>query len=608
MSRINRELYIKYNGPFIASQSDFVWDSIRRCAFGGCILATISQHYHTVHGLLAMSNGTYNSIKGTQENDGLVLNPMPVLSQFEECGDYRLFTKEKTGQNIGDWLDQSHRALSVYPSHVISHTIDEAANGVLAVEIYNFQTREERPRRIVSTTCHAHKAATSGNKGQGTSSHKRNLNPDAKVHLTKLHTLTVSFNHSGPRKKVIERVHQEEGRVKYSSLQPSVPTRWGSRHKEASRANENQYDFNIGIRRIIAQDGIDKEVFQKHMKEHGNIDGAILLQENWDFLQQYEGGFQVLQEYIVFCQHLDVRIHEELIRLRGTLSNLSRPYFEMWENVSKRRGDDCAKDLTDRPLNQLVVASSFEFMNDSGDKYLNHNRHMMLDTAERGRRITYRELATRTELFKRCDGDDLDLDADIASPLSEGLEDMDELPLLMAVGCLCNPLMQNTTRIIKAGLMTEGQAEHAVRELLTIMEQYYEGKVGKEMTSTLTEHMEAGNEYSSAEDFRYGQETPKKKAIGEYDKYRHWCLPLYQPVMEANTVIGDVDDDGQPEKPVYVFGKVIRRGKDLPNGTNLADYVDEVGHFDALGYVLVQFLLIHLFLKLNCILLSVFRF
>ena len=36
---------------------------------------------------------------------------------------------------------------------------------------------------------------------------------------------------------------------------------------------------------------------------------------------------------------------------------------------------------------------------------------------------------------------------------------------------------------------------------------------------------------------------------------------------------------------MYEFGKVLQRGKNLPNGTNLADYVDDFGHFDALRYV-----------------------
>ena len=72
----------------------------------------------------------------------------------------------------------------------------------------------------------------------------------------------------------------------------------------------------------------------------------------------------------------------------------------------------------------------------------------------------------------------------------------------MALGCLYHPLMmQNTTRIVVVGLMTDGQAEHAVQELLTkygIMEQDYKRKVRREMNATLTEHMNAGNEYNTA--------------------------------------------------------------------------------------------------------------
>ena len=59
--------------------------------------------------------------------------------------------------------------------------------------------------------------------------------------------------------------------------------------------------------------------------------------------------------------------------------------------------------------------------------------------------------------------------------------------------------------------------------------------------------------------------------------YRHWYLSLYQPIMEATKAIRDVDSDGQTRTPVYEFGQVLRRGKDLPNGTNLADYVGDLG-------------------------------
>ena len=51
----------------------------------------------------------------------------------------------------------------------------------------------------------------------------------------------------------------------------------------------------------------------------------------------------------------------------------------------------------------------------------------------------------------------------------------------------------------------------------------------------------------------------------------------------SNPAVEDVDSDDQSKskKPVYECGKVVQRGKDIPNGTSLADYVDKFGHFDA---------------------------
>ena len=68
----------------------------------------------------------------------------------------------------------------------------------------------------------------------------------------------------------------------------------------------------------------------------------------------------------------------------------------------------------------------------------------MLETIERGHQIAYRELAARTELFYWTVDDHHDLDAEIGSSFFEGLEEADKLPLLilMALGCLCRPLVQ----------------------------------------------------------------------------------------------------------------------------------------------------------------------
>ena len=57
----------------------------------------------------------------------------------------------------------------------------------------------------------------------------------------------------------------------------------------------------------------------------------------------------------------------------------------------------------------------------------------MLDTVEMGRQIAHRKLATRSELFYWTVDDHHELDADIGSPIFEGLEEANKLPFLMAL-------------------------------------------------------------------------------------------------------------------------------------------------------------------------------
>ena len=102
---------------------------------------------------------------------------------------------------------------------------------------------------------------------------------------------------------------------KEEPIQPSVPTRQGSRHNEASRANENQYNFNIGIRHILSKEGVDKELLQKKMKAHWNILMVIFSSRRiGTSSSSMRVAFRICKStYAVFCQHLDVCIHKELI-------------------------------------------------------------------------------------------------------------------------------------------------------------------------------------------------------------------------------------------------------------------------------------------------------
>ena len=77
-------------------------------------------------------------------------------------------------------------------------------------------------------------------------------------------------------------------------------------------------------------------------------------------------------------------------------------------------------------------------------------------------------------------------------------------------------------------------------------------------------------------------DTPLQKATKEWRKWERYCHPAYLPEMEPNRLMGAVDSEDRPKKPVYVLGKVIKRGKNLDNGLNHADYVCSNGCYDLL--------------------------
>ena len=77
--------------------------------------------------------------------------------------------------------------MSALPSYVGSHTVDEAPNAVDSVEVYKWNTREERPQEVVTERCTAHQTHSGAINGDGTSNHNVNLNPESGAMLNKLH-------------------------------------------------------------------------------------------------------------------------------------------------------------------------------------------------------------------------------------------------------------------------------------------------------------------------------------------------------------------------------------------------------------------------------------
>ena len=63
------------------------------------------------------------------------------------------------------------------------------------------------------------------------------------------------------------------------------------------------------------------------------------------------------------------------------------------------------------------------------------------------------------------------------------------------------------------------------------------------------------------------------KALQEFNKFYQYRAGLYCPKFcpVKSSVLSGIDEDGVERK--IFFGPVVERGKDLPSGKNLADYI-----------------------------------
>ena len=292
--RIVTELYIKYIKSFVASNSDFWWDKSRKLGFGACVGCFIANHYKFKNGLsLAMSNLTLKEMKNDGTVNELLLSMMPTMDRCQALLDFKSWTIEKSGENIGAWLDDVHGGVGIKADHIGSHIVDGASNATSSMETLAWKTSDERSQRIVTDNCDAHKANTTAGQASGTSGHVTNLNPELGSTLDKLHGWMSSISNSGKRQGIIHHVQAEKNREKCPRISAAVVTRWGGRHDETRSANCNQADLDIAIRRMVAIGGVDEALFKDH-NEAGTLETVLIGDDDWNMYQQYESGMNLI--------------------------------------------------------------------------------------------------------------------------------------------------------------------------------------------------------------------------------------------------------------------------------------------------------------------------
>jgi hypothetical protein len=97
---------------------------------------------------------------------------------------------------------------------------------------------------------------------------------------------------------------------------------------------------------------------------------------------------------------------------------------------------------------------------------------------------------------------------------------------------------------------------------------------------------EVGNKWDMQRmDFLDGVAAPQKKAEQEYDVYVSYMHGMFQPTMKSQRELGFIDEEGNPQEPIYAIGEVIAAGKNLPSKRNHAEYIDKTGHYNIVKYL-----------------------
>ena len=287
---------------------------------------------------LAISKTTMKILAKRGAVDTLLQSNKAALHRCQCLLDFSCFDKPKSGENIGEKLDEVHRAVGCYADYIGSHTVDGASNARKSVECLEWETMDGRSQTIVAQPCDAHNGNMSASIGSGTSGQVTNLNPDMSAALKCLHNNLTNIVNYKSCKNVLENVQSEHGRAKTGTIQCRCQTRWESYRDEARCGSINQHDLDIAIKRMKSPGGVYETLNTDDEDPPG-----VVSEEQWNLIQQYEGGMDAIYRFIKFTQHSKVIAHEELFEARSAIEALTTPYFTMWENVSKMRG---VKDIT----------------------------------------------------------------------------------------------------------------------------------------------------------------------------------------------------------------------------------------------------------------------
>ena len=229
----------------------------------------------------------------------LLRTDSPTLHRVQALIEFLVMLEKKTGRNIGCMIVKANATVAIKADYMGGCTVDNASNATKSTKEVKVSTEDSRSQPNITGTCSAHKANTTSDQALGTSKHKKNLDPDLGASLKLLYRWVAYMNRSRARVDILEIIHKELGREKYFKILIQVITRWSSKHREATGASANEHDFDLAIKKMLAEkNSRNEEEDEEDELESGPI--AAPSEHNWKTWEQYPAGMDSMNRLILF--------------------------------------------------------------------------------------------------------------------------------------------------------------------------------------------------------------------------------------------------------------------------------------------------------------------
>ena len=537
---------------FASTNSDFYKNPKRKESYG-CAVATMASHRYD------FKEGRKLFVSKQSLNEGartFLACPSGILDQLETVNSFRKFDGLHTGKGIGQWLADEHESCGLLPQYVGYHCTDGAANAVASANEYQLLTEMNTDSPFNHQKCLAHQANRSAKYASGTGEYVENSNPQLFEVLRKTHRLVARVHKSSACITVMREIQTDAKRLVVTLPSPSVPTRWDSCNREVASVNRVMGDFNKGLVKLI--EGNDKRKLVVG-------DGSLLPASDFTFslndkliLRQFECASEPCVKLSKFYQLNGATSHEVIFVTAAYISMMRDTWFAMYEDISHSD----IPDLKNRKKTVYVLASNYYSLED-----------------ETGR--NEQPMDPCIEKFRKLYADDMEERCGFTE--GPGL-DVAKLPVDTAIALLLNPVYGGFLRIVDAGLMTKEQYDHAEQDLIGRMQLMRERESGGHVESMMSS---GGSEAEDDLDDPVVRSLSSERERAK-DEFRIYCNLVKQKRNAPKSYVG-----GALQLGSIKMGKVLVRGDDIKAShpfitCNLADFIDDNGHFDLVSFLQLE--------------------